>query len=123
MFPDDFGLIEALAGASIAEGDAGDWNMDGNMTPTLASGSADMGDLNNGGITGLDMATEPARAPPLLPVNDHNLIGFGTPAPGIQETMVNKFFGIELGGDLSSIQDDGFVFAMIDGAMVDASSK
>ncbi|KAG6850201.1 hypothetical protein H0H87_012314, partial [Tephrocybe sp. NHM501043] len=96
--------------------------MDGNMTPTLASGSADMGDLNNGGVTGLDMATEPAGAPPLRPVDDYNLIGFGTPAPSIQEITANEISGIELGGDLSGIQDDEFVFATTDGATVDASS-
>ncbi|KAG6855599.1 hypothetical protein H0H87_000384 [Tephrocybe sp. NHM501043] len=81
-----------------------------------------MGDLDNSGITDLDMAPEPARAPPPLPVNDHNLIGFGTPAPSIQEITANKFSSIKLGSDLGAIQDDRFVLATTDRATVNTSS-
>ncbi|KAG6817186.1 hypothetical protein H0H87_011888 [Tephrocybe sp. NHM501043] len=122
MFPDNFGSVDASAGVSVAEGDIGDWNMEGNTTPTLTSGSADMVDLEDGGVVGLNLAPEPTKAPPLLPVDKHDLIGFGTPVPSIQEITVDKFSAVDLDVDLGSIQNDGIVLATVDRAMVIAST-
>ncbi|KAG6815224.1 hypothetical protein H0H87_003883 [Tephrocybe sp. NHM501043] len=119
MFLDDFGSVDALAGVLVAEGDIGDWNMEGNTMPTLT----DIVDPEDGGVAGLNLAPEPTEAPPPLPVDNHNLIGFGTLALSIQEITVDEFSPVDLDVDLSSIQNDGIVLAIADGAIVIISTN
>ncbi|KAG6824633.1 hypothetical protein H0H87_011423 [Tephrocybe sp. NHM501043] len=119
MFPDDFGLVDALAGVSVAERDIGDWNMEWNMMLTLT----DMVDPEDGGVAGHNLAPESTNAPPPLPVNNHNLIGFGTPVPSIQEITVDEFSAVNLDVDLGGIQNDGIVLAMADEATVVTSTN
>ncbi|KAG6805808.1 hypothetical protein H0H87_004811, partial [Tephrocybe sp. NHM501043] len=81
-----------------------------------------MVDLDNGRVAGLDIAPEPTKASPPLPVNDHNLIGLSTPAPSIQEITTGKFSSADLGVGLGSIHNDELVLATAEGATAIAST-